>query len=155
MKAISLHQPWATAVVLGLKRNETRGWPTRYRGPIAIHAALRWQQDQVVFARLARGHCALPTDLPRGVIVGVAWLTDCVTTSEICPTIGFQERMFGNYGPGRYAWLLEHAKPLSAPLEYRGKQGFFNVSDELLKPLLGDWLEQRAAEAVQLASYTA
>jgi activating signal cointegrator 1 len=39
MKAISLHQPWADMVKLGHKTYETRGWSTKHRGPIAIHAS--------------------------------------------------------------------------------------------------------------------
>jgi hypothetical protein len=41
MNAISLWQPWATAIALGSKRIETRPWATAYRGPLAIHAAKR------------------------------------------------------------------------------------------------------------------
>lgn len=37
---LTLHQPWATLIALGAKTVETRGWPTKYRGPIAIHAGL-------------------------------------------------------------------------------------------------------------------
>ena len=40
MKVITLTQPWATLVAIGAKRIETRSWPTRYRGPLAIHAAI-------------------------------------------------------------------------------------------------------------------
>jgi hypothetical protein len=39
MKSLSLTQPWATLVALGAKTIETRSWATRYRGPLAIHAA--------------------------------------------------------------------------------------------------------------------
>lgn len=39
MKAITLHQPWATLMAIGAKRIETRSWWTGYRGPLAIHAA--------------------------------------------------------------------------------------------------------------------
>ncbi|WP_309145170.1 ASCH domain-containing protein, partial [Brevibacillus sp. HB2.2] len=39
MKAITIHQSWATLIALGEKRFETRGWSTNHRGPIAIHAA--------------------------------------------------------------------------------------------------------------------
>ena len=39
MKAISIHQPWANYVVLGLKQYETRSWHTKIRGRVAIHAA--------------------------------------------------------------------------------------------------------------------
>jgi hypothetical protein len=38
MKALTLTQPWASLIAVGAKRIETRGWPTNYRGPLAIHA---------------------------------------------------------------------------------------------------------------------
>lgn len=39
MKALTVHQPWATLIAIGAKRLETRSWSTSYRGPLAIHAA--------------------------------------------------------------------------------------------------------------------
>ena len=41
VKAITIWQPWASLVAVGAKTMETRSWPTKYRGPIAIHAAQR------------------------------------------------------------------------------------------------------------------
>ena len=41
MKAITIWQPWAEFVAAGVKHNETRSWATKYRGPIAIHAAVK------------------------------------------------------------------------------------------------------------------
>ena len=38
MKAITVHQPWASLLTLGYKGYETRSWATSYRGPILIHA---------------------------------------------------------------------------------------------------------------------
>ena len=45
MKALSLWQPWASLIAAGVKKVETRHWPTAYRGPIAIHAAKRLESD--------------------------------------------------------------------------------------------------------------
>jgi hypothetical protein len=45
MKALSLWQPWATLVSIGAKRIETRSWPTKYRGPLAIHAGLTRRRE--------------------------------------------------------------------------------------------------------------
>ncbi|MFV0353479.1 MAG: hypothetical protein ACK5JF_14430 [Oscillospiraceae bacterium] len=39
MKAITIWQPWASLLACGAKKFETRPWATKYRGPIAIHAA--------------------------------------------------------------------------------------------------------------------
>lgn len=50
MRAISLWQPWASAIALGSKRIETRSWSTSYRGPLAIHAAKSWTNVQKLFA---------------------------------------------------------------------------------------------------------
>lgn len=41
MKAITLHQPWASLVAEGVKTIETRSWSTKYRGPLVIHAGLQ------------------------------------------------------------------------------------------------------------------
>src|SRR5215212_7218280 len=40
MKVLSLLQPWASLVVMGLKKIETRSWQTSYRGELLIHASL-------------------------------------------------------------------------------------------------------------------
>jgi len=39
MKALSVRQPWAWAIIYALKDIENRGWPINYRGDILIHAA--------------------------------------------------------------------------------------------------------------------
>ena len=39
MKALSIRQPWAWLIVNGHKDIENRSWPTRFRGPVLIHAA--------------------------------------------------------------------------------------------------------------------
>lgn len=41
MKALSIKQPYAALIALGLKDVENRTWPTHYRGRILIHASLK------------------------------------------------------------------------------------------------------------------
>lgn len=38
-RAISLHQPWASLVPLGIKKYETRSWSTKFRGKLLICSA--------------------------------------------------------------------------------------------------------------------
>jgi hypothetical protein len=38
--ALTILQPWASAIGCGAKRIETRSWSTAYRGPLLIHAGL-------------------------------------------------------------------------------------------------------------------
>ena len=35
---LSMHQPWASLVILGFKRFEGREWTSDYRGPLWIHS---------------------------------------------------------------------------------------------------------------------
>lgn len=39
MKALSVCQPWAHAILALGKNVENRSWPTSYRGPLLIHAS--------------------------------------------------------------------------------------------------------------------
>lgn len=130
MKCISLHQPWGSAIAGGIKRIETRGWSTKVRGRIAIHAAKRWTGDQQLLARMYAEH--LPADIPRGVVVATGVLRDVVSTDSLnARGIPDLERIFGDYTPGRFGWLLDDVVLLEHPIAWPGKQGFFDVPDHL------------------------
>lgn len=45
IKALTVWQPWASLIAHGVKVFETRSWATKWRGPLAIHAAGRWGRD--------------------------------------------------------------------------------------------------------------
>jgi hypothetical protein len=121
MKALSLTQPWASAIMRGHKRIETRSWPTKYRGRIAIHAAKAMSSSDMQFARSERMAGRLPFgDLPRMAVLGTALLVDCVPTASVAGSISDLERSYGNYAPGRYAFILDGIEPLVAPIPCRG-----------------------------------
>lgn len=123
MRAISLWQPWASAIPLGLKRVETRGWKTDYRGPLAIHAAKRWTVEQRKFTE-KQGL----SDLPFGAIIAVCNLFNLVPI-ELLSHVSNIEKSYGDYSPGRYGWILTDIVALPEPIPFKGGQGFFNVPD--------------------------
>lgn len=92
MKAISLWQPWASLIALGIKRIETRGWPTAYRGPLLIHAAKRCDIDRYHalverFPEIREGiYDRFPgaaEALPLGALVAVTTVVDCRAEREL------------------------------------------------------------------------
>ena len=139
MKAITLHQPYATLIAIGAKRIETRGWRTRYRGSLAIHAAQAFPlESRALCSRepfcsaLQRGGYASPDALPRGAVVATCRLVDCLPTGPDAarppagvPPAGTMEWAFGNYALGRYLWLLEDVVPVRPARPAKGKQGFW------------------------------
>ncbi len=44
MKAITVRDPWGWAITYAGKTTENRTRPTSYRGPVAIHVGLGWDQ---------------------------------------------------------------------------------------------------------------
>ena len=113
MKAISLWQPYASAMALGWKRNETRSWSISYRGPLLIHAAKKligWPSIDI--QSLFDGIAFQPADLPRGVILCKVDLIDCKRILLHNRPDGI-ERALGNYTPGRFMWITENLETLN------------------------------------------
>ena len=131
MKALSLTQPWATAIALGLKQWETRSWPTHLRGEICIHASK-------AFPKWAREFAAEHNlrDLPLGAIICVCDLTECRQTHTLIGEIDDEEIEMGDYAPGRYAFKLENVRVLATPVPARGALGFWPVGWDEAKAVL-------------------
>jgi activating signal cointegrator 1 len=136
MKALSLWQPWASAIFakdhqgIALKPDETRHWPTKVRGRIAIHAAKRRMDAEArLRSTLLIGSMNL-NDMPFGCLIGTVEIMYCVKT-ETVRRPPWQEA-WGNYDAGRYAFVLAGPQLFETPIPYIGRQGFFNVPDELI-----------------------
>lgn len=133
VRCLSLTQPWATLVVLGEKRIETRGWRTTHRGWLAIHATSQAPDATVCraqpFGRVLADHGIVhPADLPLGVVIGAVRLVSCVdTTAPLIRGITPRERAFGDYGPGRAAWILEDPRLFPTPIAARGYPWLFMI----------------------------
>lgn len=131
MKAITLTQPFASLVAIGAKRIETRSWATEFRGPLAIHAAKsfpKWARMTCCWepfrSALAQAGITDPGQLPVGAVIAVCTL---VRLQRIKPQELPEEpeRSFGDYRPGRYAWILRDVKPVTPPVPARGALGLW------------------------------
>lgn len=147
MKTLTLTQPWATLVIYGFKKYETRSWATSYRGPLAIHAAKglgHFPNEAALWdlalsppfgAALIRAGYGNPGRLPRGAVLGETELTavygiradhlEDLITHERRPLPDERERAFGDYTPGRFAFRLASARAYHEPIPARGKLGLW------------------------------
>jgi activating signal cointegrator 1 len=132
MKALSLIQPWATGIMAGNKKIETRSWKTDYRGRIAIHASKGFPKWAREFAETEAALGRIPSRLPFSQIVGFATITDMRRTEEIGPQITALERLYGDYSPGRWGWLLEDIIPLELPIPCKGALGLWEVPEGIV-----------------------
>jgi hypothetical protein len=120
MKVISIRQPWASLIAHGIKDVENRTWPTRYRGPILIHASQR--PDDISLEDIERRFSVSPpSPQPLGGVVGIADIVDCVMTHDS-----------KWYAAGHYALVLANARPLPF-VRWKGALSLRSAPAELLK----------------------
>lgn len=140
MKIISLWQPWASLVALGLKQNKTRSWYTKYHGPLGIHASkkivpfhklfneLTFEQRNYIMQKI----CGAYGDYDKmpGSIIAVSNLIDVVTVEKVIPELTWLERACGDYSPGRFAWRLKDIVHLEEPIPAKGHQQLWEFDVE-------------------------
>jgi tetratricopeptide (TPR) repeat protein len=121
MRCLSVQQPFARMLCVGLKTVENRDWETEYRGLVAIHAGLKKQQVN----KLARevGKKKIPPGLfSFGAIIGVAELVDIVEMNESLESNPLA------FGPA--CWLFKNPFLLPSPVPSKGKLQLYALSEE-------------------------
>jgi hypothetical protein len=134
-KALSVLQPWATLILLGAKRLETRPWRTAHRGPLAIHAGRRLlPAGRALAARepwrtiLREASYASCDELPRGAVLGSVELVDCLAVEDLPPdALSESDLALGDFRPGRWVWQLCHPVRLDYPFPAVGRLGLFTL----------------------------
>ena len=123
MKVLTIKQPWAELIIDGYKKYEFRGWKTKYRGKILIHAGMSLEKDMMIRFK------DYNLDYTLGVIIGEADLVDCILVDK-----KFNEEL-RNINPivyGRsnhvenYAWKLENIIKYDEPIPCKGQLGLWN-----------------------------
>lgn len=140
VKAYTLYPEHVECFRRGLRTIETRYQPTRYRGPILLHAGIRDPASPAAardpISRAAMTAIGPAAELTRGAIVLSAQLVDCVpinryparpmaaniyevggtltlrrTADQVWPEDIQAQRHLGDFTPGRWGLLLEDIAP--------------------------------------------
>ena len=107
IKALSIKQPYPHHIFHDGKDVENRDWPTKGRGWVIVHAGKA--TDELAQSQM---------DLPRGGIVGMMRITDCVEHMDSC------------WFFGRYGFVIGEAFPLPL-IPCRGMLGFFRPPEDV------------------------
>lgn len=132
VKVITVRQPWATLLMLGIKKFETRSWSTKFRGMVMLHVskAIPRAEDW--------GFFAWPNHNPDwvesfntaykkhtlGTVIGAMNIEDSLRTEKLLPSS--EEQSMGDWTPGRYAWRMIPWFELETPIEAKGALGLWN-----------------------------
>lgn len=121
LPALTIKQPWAQLIMLGVKDIENRTWvPDHdYRGPIFVHAGMKWDSDpwpdDPALEAFGLTHFT-PEKLTRGAILGTVEIVDVITDSK---------SPWADHHPLMWHWVLSDPKPLPAPIPWRGQLGLW------------------------------
>ncbi|WP_234053710.1 MULTISPECIES: hypothetical protein [unclassified Xanthobacter] len=133
--ALSIRQPYPHHIFHDGKDVENRDWATKRRGWFMVHAGVSTAEIDLEDER--------ERALPRGGIVGMARIIDCVT------------QMDSDWFFGRHGFVLRDAFPLPL-LPCNGAQGFFNVPPDIraavAAAIRGMCEDTRATAEILLAS---
>jgi hypothetical protein len=150
MRIITIRQPYAWAVIHGGKdvENRSRNIAGGYRGPVAIHAGLRFDEaaedGSPILSTALNAHLddtdpncdTLPHQWPWradiGVIIGVVDLVDvheslmeCMRTPDACNEYNLCSPWAEAYS---HHLVLANPRPLAEPIPYRGALGMRNIA---------------------------
>ena len=126
MKALTIRQPWAYAILHLGKDIENRSWRTHYRGPLLIHAGTHRSSSP---SEMLAEHMRRPPsdeslrDLPRGYIVGVVYLEDCVRNSKS----KWADR-------GQWHWVLRKPRAIRQ-VKCKGRLGTWTPTASVMRKL--------------------
>ncbi len=133
VRCISLWQPWASLMAVGVKTVETRGWYTEVRGEIYIHAAKTRHgitesdftpgQESAMEKALGMPRARWGTDLPFGSLIAVGDLAEVLSGPAALARFPEQEP-FGGFDADRWGHVYENLRAIG-PIPCRGAQGFF------------------------------
>lgn len=139
IKALTVRQPWAWQIIHQRKNieNRTRNIAGSYRGPLAIHAALK--ADQEALARLpmrAPEWVTAPRIFDYGVILGVVDLVDVhLSDGSLCPQ---DCRPWGEYDLAVWHLVLANPRPIPIreQIQCRGALGLWTPAPDIADVLL-------------------
>lgn len=85
---LSMHQPWASLLVAGIKRVEGRSWYSAHRGRLWIAAAAKRPSPQEIseleasYRVLLHKDVNFPKDYPTGCLLGCVEVADCLPLDQ-------------------------------------------------------------------------
>ena len=117
LHCLSIQQPFAWAVVAGVKDVENRSWVTDYRGPVVIQAGA----TKANTARVAKAGVLPAIDFAYSALIGVADLVDVVPLSE--------ELESNPWAWGPQCWRFANARAFVQPIPSKGKLKLYPLDE--------------------------
>lgn len=134
MKALSLKQPWAEAILFLGKDIENRVWSTHHRGPLVIHCSKGWDKAGDEFLRTHfKDYNRDRAREMRGGFYGMMWVTGVYGFNSTFKNFAHPALKNNIWAFGPWCWTLGNgtdqpkAIVLKTPIKGDGRLKFFDA----------------------------
>ncbi|CCW60192.1 unnamed protein product [Phytomonas sp. EM1] len=128
---LSMHQPWASLLIAGIKTHEGRVWSTNYRGRLWIHAATTQSSNieevENHYAQFVLPGQVFPRHYPTRALLGYVYLTDCMDQNAYKSAFPAEERQTDS----PFVFICAEPTPLSFPLPMGGDHKLFTLDHKV------------------------
>lgn len=142
IKVLTVKQPYADAIINGLKLVENRSRTTNYRGRLFIHSSkskptqtdLRYCRQRDFYYDEERSYL--------GFIIGSVELVNVVINEDLPWAI-----------PSNYQWILENPRKLKVPIFAKGSLGIWTPPPNVIEQLQPTSVKSKPIQFNQLALF--
>ena len=132
---LSMHQPWASMLIYGVKLVEGRNWNTEYRGRLWIASTQQEPDMEMVRSMveqsklLGRDVSKLPKSYPTGCLLGSVDLVDVITKEEYEAQTPEELRELES----DYCFVVQNRRPTTTRIQIRGEPMLYHLDAATLK----------------------
>ncbi|KAM6257300.1 activating signal cointegrator 1 [Porphyrio hochstetteri] len=143
---LSMHQPWASLLVRGIKRVEGRTWYTSHRGRLWIAATAKRPSPQEIselettYRMLLGKDVDFPNDYPSGCLLGCVDVTDCLSQEQ------FKEQHpdLSQESGSPFVFLCTNPQEMVVKFPIKGKQKIWKLDAKIHQGAKKGLMKQKA-----------
>ncbi|CAK1553049.1 unnamed protein product [Leptosia nina] len=149
-RCLSMHQPWASLLVEGIKLAEGRTWYTNHRGRLWIASTVK-APDQSLIREIENRYRVLypdkqlkfPSFYPTGCLLGCVNVDDCLTQEE------YDKLYPDGEGECPYMWMCSNPISLRLRFPVQGQHKIYNLDKSIHQAALKCLQKMSKIEAEQ------
>ncbi|XP_049814796.1 activating signal cointegrator 1 [Schistocerca nitens] len=128
---LSMHQPWASLLVAGIKQHEGRMWYTAHRGRLWIAATAKppLQEDikevENMYEVLKGDRIKFPSSYPTSCLLGCVNVVDCLPQEE------YRERYPDGESESPFVFICEDPQELPIRFPIQGKHKIYKLDPKI------------------------
>ncbi|XP_067327416.1 activating signal cointegrator 1 [Anolis sagrei] len=144
---LSMHQPWASLLIKGIKRVEGRTWYTSHRGRLWIAATAKRPSQQEIselettYKILLQKDLEFPQDYPSSCLLGCVDLSDCLSQEQ------FKEQypQLSQESASPFVFICNNPQEMIVKFPIKGKHKIWKLDSKIHQGAKKGLMRQKAS----------